>query len=276
MIFDLLLPLAILFALVSAYNYCDNKTHACNELGFKHFICQLDDELPSHEGTKFEGTVPDTQHFQKEVLGLLNDFRNHLASGEVMNNANRTFPSARRMRRLIWDNELAYLARVHASTVSFKHTMCRSTLRFPDIGEVMAIMAAPVVKKLTVSKVLRNAFRSMWKQHWKVESPDNLINQFDAASAFLAADFANIINDRVSRVGCSVAVGSNCPYAGSLGFFYFLTCYFDNTNIVNAPIYKPGVPTSGCDEWEAVPSIKWSYLCKNLGLIFPNVSGRVL
>ncbi|KAH8357732.1 venom allergen 5-like [Drosophila serrata] len=263
MTFDRVLPMALLFALVSCYNYCNNKTHVCNLGGLKHFMCQLDEELAAFEGTKFLEIVPDTQYFQTEVLLLLNNFRNNLSAGQVVNNVNMTFPSAKRMRRLIWDSELAYLARVHASTVSFKHTECRSTLRFPFVGEIMSMMEAPVDRKLTVVNVLMNAFRPMWKQHWMVLDPESLSQGFDPVRDFLVGDFALFINDRISRVGCSIATGANCPYKGSIGYCHFLTCYFDYNNIVNSSVYKAGQPTSGCGDWKTTGNADWINLCKN-------------
>ncbi|KAH8237098.1 hypothetical protein KR038_004238, partial [Drosophila bunnanda] len=273
MIFDRVLPLAMLLGLVAGHNYCNNKTHVCNMGGLKHFMCRLDEELPAFKGTQFLEIVPESRYFQTEALILLNNFRDMLASGQVLNNLNMTFPSARRMRRLIWDSELAYLARVHASTVSFKHTECRATLRFPFVGEIMAVMNAPITRKLTIIKVLMNAFRPMWRQHWTVTDPVGFSQGFDPVRDFLVGDFAIIVNDRISRVGCAIAAGSNCPFNNSIGYCHFLTCYFDNNNLVNFPLYKTGLPTSGCDDWKTIGSSKWTYLCKNLGELFPNVSG---
>ncbi|XP_020818183.1 venom allergen 5-like isoform X2 [Drosophila serrata] len=186
MIFVRVLPIAMLLGLVSSYNYCENDTHVCNLNGLKHFMCQLDKELPAYKGTKFVELIPETRYFQTEVLVLLNNFRDMLSSGQVMNNMNITFPSAKRMRRLIWDSELGYLARVHVSTVSLKQTECRSTLRFPFVGEIMSMMAAPVKKKSTVVNVLRQAFRPMWRSNRKVEDPKKFIESFQPVGSPLA------------------------------------------------------------------------------------------
>lgn len=181
MILYRILLVAMLLAPASGYNYCNNKTHACNLAGMKHFMCRLDEDLRPLDDTRFHDTIPDSPIFQTEVLGLLNNYRDILASGELTTKTNQTYPSAKRMRRLIWDKELAYMARVHASTVSFRHSKCRSTLRFPIVGECLAMMAAPEDRKNPVLTVLRNAFREMWKEHNEVEDPERLIDGYDAS-----------------------------------------------------------------------------------------------
>ncbi|XP_070140189.1 venom allergen-1-like isoform X2 [Drosophila kikkawai] len=221
MILHRVLPLTMLLALASCYNYCNNKTHVCNLGGLKHFMCRLEEELPPYNETTLVDIIPDTRNLQTDMVVLLNNFRDMMASGQAITKLNKTFPSATRMRRLIWDNELAYLSRVHASTVSFKHTECRSTLRFPFVGEITAMMAAPLKKKLTIDGALRRVFRRIWKTHRDVEDPKKFIEAFTTTSNFSADDLAIIINDRVSRFGCGIAVGSKDSSSPVTAFFTF-------------------------------------------------------
>ncbi|XP_016953532.1 antigen 5 like allergen Cul n 1-like isoform X3 [Drosophila biarmipes] len=178
MIPRLLLPLMLLLTLASGYNYCNNKTHRCVMQNMEHFMCRLK-KFPAYGGqAKLHDIVPDTKNFEEIVLDLLNGLRNLFASGKLKTRRNKRFAKARRMRKLIWDKELAYLARNHASTMSFMRTECRSTRRFPYVGEIPAVVVPR--KKLSVKQICRRAFQRMFDEYLNVTDPEALLHAFDA------------------------------------------------------------------------------------------------
>lgn len=260
----------LLLSLASGYNYCNNKTHRCIVKNREHFMCRLE-KFPAYGGkTKFHEIVPDTSNFQEMVLDLLNSMRNRFASGELITSANKTFAKARRMRKLIWDKELGYLARSHASTVSFMRTECRSTQRFPHVGETPAVVIAK--KEMDIKQICEKAFKTMFDEYLNVTDPFGLLHAFDAVRDYYVGHFTTIISDRASRVGCGVAVGSNCLATNQ--FCYFVTCYFDFNNIQSSYVYKSGDPGSSCDDWGVHGSDKYPFLCKNNGQIYPHDHGH--
>ncbi|KAI8039635.1 venom allergen 3-like [Drosophila gunungcola] len=265
----LVFPVVLLLPLISGYNYCNNRTHVCNLSKRKHFMCQLEKDLPPFgNGTTFHALVPDTTNMHLNALGILNTFRNVFASGELITKRNKTFPTARRMRRLIWDAELAYMARSHAATVSFKHSECRSTLRFPLVGECLALLP-PSDQKLGLFDMLTSFFTKMFDEYKEVEDPEALLHAYDPAKDYHVGHFTTIISDRVSRVGCGIAVGSNCQVNNKVGFCHFLTCHFDGTNMEYQYVYRAGKPASSCHDWKATSSSRYAFLCTNNGGIFP-------
>ncbi|XP_016974747.1 antigen 5 like allergen Cul n 1-like isoform X2 [Drosophila rhopaloa] len=204
----------ILMAMVRGYNYCNNRTHKCVLDDKEHFMCRLHSFHPLGGSTKYHAIVPDLPEMQNEILSILNKFRNAFASGDFTTKDNKTFASAKRMRKIMWDKELAYMARTHASTVSFQHSECRSTLRFPYVGECLAMMTPK--KKPRIRDSFKKMFKMMFEEYLEVEDPDGLLKGFDPIRDYKWAHFTNIISDRVSRVGCGLAVGSNCHQGSSV------------------------------------------------------------
>ncbi|KAH8400990.1 hypothetical protein KR009_002340, partial [Drosophila setifemur] len=257
--------LALLFlTTVSGYNYCNNKTHICNLARLKHFMCGLGELTPLNGTVKFEDTIPDCPKLQATILGVLNEYRSVVAGGELIANNNKTIRSASRMRLLIWDDELGYLARSHAKTVSMMHTKCRSTLRFPLAGEVLALIPA-TRKPLNLMDILTLTLGPVFEEYRQVQDPDALLVAFDPDRDHAVAHFTVFISDRVSRVGCGIATGSNCSHGEQTGICHFLTCMFDYNNIAGDYVYKTGLPATDCMAWGTHRSGKYSSLCDNNG-----------
>nr|XP_016930169.1 venom allergen 3-like isoform X1 [Drosophila suzukii] len=269
---SLVLPLILLLPIVFGYNYCNNRTHTCNKRNTVHFMCRLHRFTPVGSTTRYYDTVPDTPNLQTEILSILNRFRDQFASGELRTNENRTFERAKRMRLLIWDKELGYMARAHASTISFAHSECRSTERFPYVGEVLAMMVPKAKPKPSLRTVMEKMFNKVFEEHLLVPDPEGLLQGFDPIRDFHCAHFTNIISDRVSRVGCGLAVASNCRHGASHNYCHFLTCHLDFSNLNGSYVYKAGEPGS-CGDWHTTSSKKYTNLCKNNGDLFPHDQG---
>ncbi|XP_016953534.1 antigen 5 like allergen Cul n 1-like isoform X2 [Drosophila biarmipes] len=269
MALNLVLAVLLLLPLTFGYNYCNNRTHLCDLRKLKHFMCRLE-EFPAFGTAKFHAIVPDTGVVRRETLGVINTFRNTFASGDLTTRDNKSFPAAKRMRRLNWDEELAYLARTHSATVSFKHSECRCTLRFPWVGEVMSLLA-PQESKPTILHVLKKLLTPMFEEYKDVEDPEGLLVAYDPIRDFPVSHFTLFASDRVSRVGCGIAVGTDCNVGRKVGFCHFLTCHFDFNNVANSYVYKAGKPASGCNDWNTVGSHKYSHLCANPGGLLPTV-----
>ncbi|XP_030558043.1 venom allergen 5-like [Drosophila novamexicana] len=267
-----LLSLQLLLAmlqLASGYNYCRNESHLCNMAKRRHFICNVDSELhPLFYRAKFLAIVPDTLPFRKLILDYHNKYRNMAAGGELVTDGNETFPAASRMRELIWDLELAYMARVHASTVSFKHTICRSVVRFPHAGENLSMVLAKK-KRFSVKELLDLALFPMFEEYRTVRDPVDLLKDFDSNSHHLVGHFTLMVNDRVSRLGCAFAIATNCDKNNTDDFCHFMTCHYDFINMEGSYTYKIGNAASNCGTWGTWPSSKYRNLCTNNGEIFP-------
>nr|NP_001261162.1 uncharacterized protein Dmel_CG43776, isoform A [Drosophila melanogaster]NP_001286824.1 uncharacterized protein Dmel_CG43776, isoform B [Drosophila melanogaster]AGB93692.1 uncharacterized protein Dmel_CG43775, isoform A [Drosophila melanogaster]AHN56619.1 uncharacterized protein Dmel_CG43775, isoform B [Drosophila melanogaster] len=267
MILSAVLPVILMISTMTyGYNYCNNRTHRCILLNTQHFMCRLD-KIPSLGGTRYHAIVPDIPKLRTEILRIINNFRNQFASGAFRTSENRTFTQAKRMRQILWDSELAYMARSHASTVSFQHTKCRSTVRFPRVGECLAMMVPKY--KHTVHEALKKMFKIMFDEHLHIQDPRGLLQGFHPIRDYVSSHFTIIVSDRVSRVGCGVAVGTNCRQGSSSNFCHFLTCYFDYDNVNGSYVYKAGKPASSCSDWGTTKSKEFANLCYNNGNLIP-------
>uniref|UniRef100_A0A0A1WK81 Venom allergen 5 n=1 Tax=Zeugodacus cucurbitae TaxID=28588 RepID=A0A0A1WK81_ZEUCU len=88
-----------------AYYYCDKQYKLCGDK--KHFMCDPD-AVPS-EG-ELLGLLPLTGSIKRLYVDRHNEYRNKLAGGDQEFEGGGKFPKATRMREMIWDDELAYLA----------------------------------------------------------------------------------------------------------------------------------------------------------------------
>ncbi|XP_022223860.1 venom allergen 3-like [Drosophila obscura] len=255
---------------ISAYNYCHNESHSCIAANKLHFMCRLDAELPPV--ATYRGTIPDTKLMHRIILKLINGYRDRLASGFLETRNKKMFPAAKRMRELIWDQELGYMARSHVATVSFKHSECRSTQRFPMAGEALGVVGSTTDKR-SIFQILKLNFDRMFDEHLFVEDPESLVSYFDASIHMDAGHFCTLISDRISRVGCGVAMATDCGYDKSKGHCHFITCHFDFTNIHGSYVYKDGSPASDCQIWGADPSKEYQHLCGNEQGIFEQDHG---
>ncbi|KAL7737772.1 hypothetical protein ACLKA6_006162 [Drosophila palustris] len=263
----LLLLLQLGKKLGTAYNYCYDSTHACNLKGLKHFICE--DHEPYLNKAKYLSTIPDTLKLRESVISYFNKHRNAVAGGFLTTLHNTTFPPACRMRELVWDEELAYTARLHAATVSFKHSACRSVQRFPYAGECIGIVKSYNKRRRTLSDILDNTIGLMFDRYMEADDPESLITNFRIPDDMHMGQFTMIVNDRISRVGCGFVVATDCSQNEGEGFCYMMTCHYDFINMGNSYTYLTGEPASNCSDFNTFPSRSFTNLCHNTGEIFP-------
>ncbi|KAI9558016.1 hypothetical protein GHT06_014769 [Daphnia sinensis] len=65
------------------------------------------------------------------IVGIHNQFRRIIANGEVLYNETGTQLPASNMRQLMWDDELAVIAQMHAQQCVYDYDACRDVSRFP-------------------------------------------------------------------------------------------------------------------------------------------------
>uniref|UniRef100_A0A1A9UYN6 Uncharacterized protein n=1 Tax=Glossina austeni TaxID=7395 RepID=A0A1A9UYN6_GLOAU len=98
--------------MVDAYEYCKPETlqKICRP-GKMHLECGAPEKKPKYECQKVAPLLPMTKKVKRFLLDLHNAWRDKVAGGEETGGKSDTsFPIATRMRELIWDNELNYLA----------------------------------------------------------------------------------------------------------------------------------------------------------------------
>ncbi|XP_049302080.1 antigen 5 like allergen Cul n 1-like [Bactrocera dorsalis] len=247
---------------INAYYYCDKQEELCGDS--KHFMCDPDD-VP-REG-ELLGLLPLTRKIKRMYVERHNEYRNKLAGGEQSFKGGGKFPIATRMREVIWDNELAYIAGHHAKRCNLEHDACHSTKRFPGSGQNLFIMGLSG-KPETVADVVETAVDGWWGEYEMVNDGNAMADEFPNGAEDWAniGHFSAIANERAAFVGCGLALCQNCSFGD---YCIEVTCNYSITNIAGTFMYKKGDSSaSECDFYDSVPSSKYPHLCKNKGKIF--------
>ncbi|XP_011206485.1 antigen 5 like allergen Cul n 1 isoform X1 [Bactrocera dorsalis] len=247
---------------VNAYYYCDKQKELCGTS--KHFMCNQDDVPRAGE---LLGLLPLTDKIKRMYVDRHNEYRNKLAGGEQAFKGGEKFPKATRMREIIWDGELAYIAGHHAKRCNMKHDACRATERFPGSGQNLHIMGTSVKPK-TVANVVVQAVDDWWSEYLLVTDGNKMVEEFPQGVADWHAigHFSAIANERAAFVGCGLALCQNCSFGS---YCIEVTCNYSKTNVAGTFMYKKGNSSaSECDHYESVQSSKYPHLCENTGKIF--------
>ncbi|XP_054083694.1 antigen 5 like allergen Cul n 1-like [Zeugodacus cucurbitae] len=248
----------------NAYYYCNKQKKLCRN--DKHFMCDLD-SVPSKG--EVLGVLPLTGSMKRLYVDRHNEHRNRIAGGEQKFGlpSRGYFPKATRMREVIWDDELAYIAEIHAKRCHMKHDACHSTERFLVSGQNLYIGGRDDKPKAVINYVLR-AIDGWWKEYEYVDDGNALADEFPKGAADWAqvGHFTAMANERAAFVGCGLALCQNCSK-----FLYCaeVTCNYSPTNLLSTFMYKKGNSSaSECDYFQSVPSSKYPHLCENTGKIF--------
>ncbi|XP_054083696.1 antigen 5 like allergen Cul n 1-like [Zeugodacus cucurbitae] len=251
------------YIFTNAYYYCDKQDKLCGDK--KHFMCDPD-AVPSEE--EFLGLLPLTGSIKRLYLDRHNEYRNKLAGGDQEFEGGGKFPKATRMREMIWDDELAYLAGIHAKRCHLKRADCHATARFPSSGQNHFVKYFYEKPKKVIDKLLQS-LDSWWQESQYIEDGNAMVDEFPiGVNLTAAAQFSTIAYEHAAFVGCGLSI---CQNRSEKPYCVHVTCYYSATNVNGTFTYKKGNSSaSECDHYESVPSHKYANLCKNSGKIFIN------
>ncbi|XP_011193249.1 antigen 5 like allergen Cul n 1 [Zeugodacus cucurbitae] len=244
----------------NAFYYCDKQEKLCGDS--KHFMC---DPYSVPQEAELLGLLPLTRKVKDLYVDRHNEHRNRLAGGEQEFKGGGKFPKATRMREVIWDDELAYIAGIHAKRCNMEHDSCHDTERFPGSGQNLHRGGADAKLKEVSAKIL-GTVDSWWNEYQKVDDGNALADEFPKGAEDWGdiGHFSAMANERAAFVGCGLAL---CQKAVN-DYFRVVTCNYSVTNIDGATMYKKGNSSaSECGHYESVPSIRYPHLCTNTGKI---------
>uniref|UniRef100_A0A1I8NR79 SCP domain-containing protein n=1 Tax=Stomoxys calcitrans TaxID=35570 RepID=A0A1I8NR79_STOCA len=272
------LTLVCLFHSLNFWEFCKPEIHAkiCPS-PLIHTVCdptKAFDNKVSMISNEFLGHVPMTKNIKGIFLHIHNDYRNRVAGGEEIRNGTTVvkFPKASRMRELIWDNELMYVAHVHTAQTRMGHDICRNTQRFHYAGQNLGWKGTPY--NVPILEMLNSSLFDMYMEKDLVPDPIAMAANYNAEiKKARVGHFTAMVNDRTSRLGCAISIGLNCkgpPNDKIYPWCYYLACNYDGTNLLYSYIYKtdPKQSASQCSDWRVGKSSKYENLCANSGEIF--------
>ncbi|KAL7647542.1 UNVERIFIED_CONTAM: hypothetical protein RMT77_001142 [Armadillidium vulgare] len=234
-----ILLLAFLFLLCelshqqSVYDYCN--------LYGKHSACKFTTFGPSCPSNAREDK-PDAADI-KAILDWHNSIREKVASGRETGAKDGTLPKASNMRKLVWDNELAYIAQCLANNCTFAHDCypCRAVLnrRFNYVGQNVASLQTTGTLTSINFVTLIHPFYSTEVQNL----PKSVIYSFSGSTSDKPyGHYTQVIWTNTKAVGCGGVI-----YEKSGWKYALVVCnYGEAGNFIGSPVYKTGIPCSEC------------------------------
>ncbi|XP_061380094.1 uncharacterized protein LOC116774994 isoform X1 [Danaus plexippus] len=240
------------------------------------------------------------------IVDISNRIRSKIANGLGRGEEAVDLPKAYGMYRLSWDTELATLAQVWANQCIFSLDLCRSTRRFPTVGQVVGMSrytldtwmpisedAAQIfnTSTLTPDKV-RYAITYILKAWYETKNdvlPD-VIEYFDIKSYSKHNQFVQLVSGPSTHVGCGISAYREYSYNNNNAALNYnsiqLVCNFSHQPRVDESVYQTKPPTEpgytvkcGCplgyDEDEDCLCYETErelpYSCKSTGRCKPSV-----
>ncbi|XP_054744717.1 antigen 5 like allergen Cul n 1-like [Anastrepha obliqua] len=215
---------------IAAYNYFCSSDNWCSK--GNHLMC--DTSAIKEQGT-FKRHMPLTFKVRRLFLEHHNKIRDKTAGSS----------KATRMRNLIWDNELAYLARTHTGLCSNNPSECHRTARFEKVGLNTALQNGS--DYIQIDHLISNSFKE-WEP--------------DSSTAHKV-----LTHDQASRVGCAIGHCVDC--ADKKDHCYFISCFYDMDHKEGETTQETGdKAASKCNVWDSVADEKYANLCHNTGKNF--------
>lgn len=223
-------------------NWCDFEKNYCD--GLPHIGCnttQLENKCVDEKFIEITDELKDT------IINLHNYFRNEIATGKIP-----PFPKAKRMREMIWDKELGYLASLHVKKCNGMKDGCRSTYDSDGAGQSIGFrFNSKDSVKIALQKIITEWF--IEKNQKNLFYVDRI--PFSGNDKFL--NFAQMIIESNFKIGCA--------YIQFAKDTVMLTCNYDSSNRLNRSmesVYIKGDPCSDCYDYYGLGcSLTFSGLC---------------
>lgn len=239
MIIILLLGLYLSLTESVVTDWCEVQDMYCG--GAEHIACTPNSFTKDKTCMNIEEITMTTAR-KNYIVKLHNHYRNIMASGK-----NIRFPSASAMKKMKWDTELQYLAKIHASYCNFAHDDCHSTPTFPDSGQNLYTTSYDY-QNTNITQQIEIAIKS-WYDEWKI-ADYSILSAYESYHTD-AGHFSVMSKDTNAEVGCGMI--SYEYYEGKVKWFgYLFTCDYGRTNIFGEKMYKVGFPCSKCNSCSTV------------------------
>lgn len=227
------------------------------------------------------GKTPENENLEplrELILDAHNELRNTIACGnpEMVNVGGEVFPKAARLQKLVWDDELEWIAKVNAKACNYGHD-CRFTPNYPYAGQNLGCIASP--EPMEVAGVMKALIKSWWSEYLncrtsvilKYSSKDAtfkvgptfteeekkkmfIVNEAEVGSIDMVGHFTTLVRE-TSKLGCAF---TSCGPAEDQKYTYYFICNYGKTNMRNEAIYKKSeIAASECK----VKSKKYCCLC---------------
>uniref|UniRef100_A0A1A9X3D0 SCP domain-containing protein n=1 Tax=Glossina brevipalpis TaxID=37001 RepID=A0A1A9X3D0_9MUSC len=259
-----------------AYEYCKPETlkQICKP-NVEHSHCGAPEGKSEYPAEEMAPLLPITNKVKRYFLDLHNGWRDKVASGQEVGKGGQNFQIGTRMREVIWDNELHYLAAFHVKRGKKYVEKCVSSKRLNYVSQIYGFKGGQEMPD-NVFDIINETFSKVYSNKVKIKDPSTMAANCTAdVWGAGAKDFLRIIQERLSRIGCAFGLGYNCVHSPGNVFRFcnYIVCNYDFDTKYFEINYQPGdKAASDCTEWGATQSTKWPHLCGNTGKVFRYLS----
>ena len=267
--------------------FCNNLE--CIEPYLHPYCFEIGSNKTSYNLGKLTYVFPMNSKRKKVILHTHNYWRNVLAGNEcpIKNLKKEIFPNATKMRELVWDDELAWLAEQEVMQCAYDlQRLCYETPKYKSIGIHRTFLGYPLKKsrrkvigdkiehlKFDLQTYIKHLFLvyyncqvhkigdDMGDQFFKGTLPEELRQEiltlnYPGYYLFPCSYFYQIINDRATKIGCAI---SQCLTEDN--DYKFIVCCLNSNSVTISEVYTAGETGSECNEM----SKKYCNLCKAKG-----------
>lgn len=178
----------------------------------------------------------------ENVIHFHNVLRNYVAGG-----GNPKLPVASRMGTVMWDQDLAILAKINVNKCAFGYDKCIALRNYPLSGQLIGKYWYIDDSRIFSAWELVKQQLETWAEEQKNVEFEYLRNIPKHYEGNNVGRFCLMITEKANRVGCAALLNYEHLFGQKYKVFY-LTCNYSFDIFINSTAYTYGAPvTSECD-----------------------------
>ncbi|XP_055717007.1 antigen 5 like allergen Cul n 1-like [Phlebotomus papatasi] len=221
-----------------AINWCQMEEKYC--YGREHIACEPNSFPVDDDSTRIE-IIPMKKELKKVAVDTHNRHRSNVAAGKVPG-----IPTAAKMEKMVWNDNLAFVAGQHVKHANFEHDQCRSFAQFPFSGQNLAIIYSSIPIR-NYTQILQEHIDLFFDEVSLIRNMPSCLDKFTTYRPICidAGHFTVMVKDINNALGCAMAKFQS-NYNGRSLYTVLTTCNYGHTNLISHPIYDRGTPCSAC------------------------------
>ncbi|KAL7731276.1 hypothetical protein ACLKA6_014452 [Drosophila palustris] len=185
------------------------------------------------------------------IINRFNEIRSKIAEGI------EGWPPAARMASMLWDEELAYFARINVRECIQHRDLCRNTAKYKHVGQTVVYRAVNSLNRPDGLKNIIFRMMSKWSK-WSKSIGGVMMNIRNYTYDHYAPKetYSQLILENANKVGCAALQMLQNGWRQ-----YFFTCNYAQSPIVGKPIYSGIFGRKPGESCKTGRHKKWKNLC---------------
>lgn len=180
-----------------------------------------------------------TQAQRQAILDQHNTWRHNTAGGSISGYQGVTLPTATRMAKMQWSDELAQFAALNTKQCMMRHDSCRGSSQFNFAGQNLAMRWA---SNINIDDSI-TLFINMWaNEHAYVRLSDiQSLQGTSGGGGNVIGHYTAMVNEKMTHVGCAMSLFDDGSWRAAL-----FACNYAFNNFIGRRVYQSGATGSQC------------------------------